>query len=133
MGSSSLISLSGPSWLLHPPVESDMDNPLFFVGLQYPGVKLSDGSDAFKFSHSRSTRSNSLGVWPSNWVRGDELAEGLSAVSVFGCKPLFKMSEALFLWVFGRYHVAMRLIGLAYPCLTLLEPEIDLNQKMKQR
>ena len=84
------------------------------MGLQDPGVKPSDGSDAFKISHSWSAQSNSLGGWPSNGVRGDESAEGLSAVSVFECKPLFKTSEAQSLWVWERYHVARKLIGSTY-------------------
>ena len=125
MGSSLLVSLSGLPWLSHPPVKSDMDDLLSFLGSQDPEVKPSDGFDALKFSHSRSTWSNSLGAWPSSWVRVDASAEGLSAVPVFECKPLFKMSEALSLWVFGRYHVARRLIGSTYPGLTVPESEID--------
>lgn len=114
MGSSSLVSLSGIPWLSHPPVKSDMDDILSFLGLRDPGVKPRDGSGALKFSHSRSTRSNSLGGWPPSGMRGDESAEGLSVVYVFECKPLFKTSEALSLWVFGCYHVAKRLIGSTY-------------------
>ena len=88
-----------------------MDNTLSLVGLQDPGVKPSDGSNVSKFSHSRSTWSNSLGGWPSSGERKDELAGGLLAVSIFRCKPLLKTLEAQSLWVLGCYHVAIRLIG----------------------
>ena len=65
----------------------------------------------FKYSHSWSTWSNSLGEWISSGVRGDELAGGLLAVSILRCKPSLKTLEAQSLWVLGRYHVAIRLIG----------------------
>ena len=120
-----MVSLSGLPWLSHPPVKSDMDDLLSFLGSQDPEVKPSDGFDALKFSHSTSTWSNSLGAWPSSWVRVDASADGLLAVPVFECKPLFKMLEALSLWVFGHYHVARKLIGSTYLGLTVLESEIN--------
>ena len=111
MGSSSSVSLPRVPWLSHPPVKRDMDDSPSFVGLQDPGVKLSDGSDMFKFSHSRSAQSNSLGKWPLSGVRGDESAGGLSAVSVVKLSSISIRSRGRWPSLWGFLDVTMRQWG----------------------
>lgn len=60
-----------------------MDDSLSFVGSQGPGARLSEGSGAFRLSHSRSAQSNSLEGQPSCGMTGDGLAWGLGTVSIF--------------------------------------------------
>ena len=49
MGLSASVSLSRLPWLSHPPIKSDMDDSLSFVGLQDPEVRPSDGSNVLNF------------------------------------------------------------------------------------